>query len=310
MQKIVPHLWFDKDAKKASEFYVSVFPSAKLIDTSTLHDTPSGDADIVSFEILGFKFMSISAGPLFKPNPSISFMINFDPSTLDDAREKLDETWEKLIKDGKALMPLDKYPFSKRYGWVEDKYGFSWQLILTDPEGEDRPLVMPSLLFVNDKCGNAEAAREFYLSVFAGSPSGGKHTKEGTLVHYGKNQKPNREGTVMFSDFKLAGTWLVAMDSGLRHDFDFNEAVSMMVYCKNQKEIDYYWEKLSADPKSEQCGWLKDKFGVSWQIIPTQLDEMMSHGTEDQKARVTKALLKMKRLNISEFEKAYDGERK
>lgn len=204
-------------------------------------------------------------------------------------------------------MPLDEYPFSKRYGWVEDKYGFSWQLILTDPEGEERAMVVPSLLFVNDKCGKAEEAREFYLSVFKNAPSGGQETKEGTLIHYGKDHGPNKEGTVMFSDFKLAGTWLVAMDAGLKHEFDFNEAISLMVYCRDQEEIDYYWTKLSSVPESEQCGWLKDKYGVSWQIVPEKMDEMMEKGTPEQIERVTQAFLKMKKFDIAELEKAYMG---
>jgi len=306
-KKITPHLWYDKEAREAAEFYASVFPNSKAINVSVIRDTPSGDCDVVSFEIMGMKFMSISAGPYFKPNPSISFMINFDPSKMENAGEKLDQIWKKLLDGGKVLMPLDEYPFSKRYGWVEDKYGFSWQLILTDPEGEERAMVVPSLLFVNDKCGKAEEAREFYLSVFKNAPSGGQETKEGTLIHYGKDHGPNKEGTVMFSDFKLAGTWLVAMDAGLKHEFDFNEAISLMVYCRDQEEIDYYWTKLSSVPESEQCGWLKDKYGVSWQIVPEKMDEMMEKGTPEQIERVTQAFLKMKKFDIAELEKAYMG---
>ncbi|MGH7457348.1 MAG: VOC family protein, partial [bacterium] len=160
MQKIIPHLWFDKEAKEAAEFYTSVFPDSKVTNLTTLHDTPSGDCDIVSFELWRYSFMAISAGPLFKFNPSISFMVNFDPSQDKDAKSRIDAVWTKLSEGGKVLMPLDKYPFSERYGWVEDKYGLSWQLILTNPEGEERPIIIPSLMFVGNVCGKAEEASD------------------------------------------------------------------------------------------------------------------------------------------------------
>ncbi|HRH23252.1 MAG TPA: VOC family protein [Candidatus Magasanikbacteria bacterium] len=300
-QKITPHLWFDTEARAAAEFYAATFPNSKVNSVRTIHNTPSGDCDIVSFDVMGYEFMSISAGPLFKINPSISFMINFDPSDNADARIQIDTIWEKLVEGGKVLMPLEKYPFSERYGWVEDKYSVSWQLIFTDPKGEKRPTVIPSLLFVGDKNGKAEEATNFYLSVF-------KDSKRGTIARYGAGQEPNRENDVMFTDFTLEGQWFVAMDSAYEHKFAFNEAVSFIVHCDTQEEIDYYWEKLSAVPQSEQCGWLKDMYGVSWQITPTAMDTMMQHGSPEQIARVTEAFLKMKKFDISTLEKAYKGE--
>ena len=311
MQKITPHLWFDKDVKEAAEFYTSVFPNSKITNLNTLHDTPSGDCDVVTFKIMGYTFMAISAGPLFKFNPSISFMVNFDPSQDKQARIQIDEIWEKLLDGGKALMPLDKYPFSERYGWVQDKYGLSWQLIFTNPEGEERPLIIPSLLFVTDACDKAEEATDFYLSVFSAkgrSASGGKNTKRGAIARYPAGMEPNKEGAIMFTDFMLEDQWFAAMDgSSNMHHFKFNEAVSLMVNCVNQKEIDYFWEKLSAVPESEQCGWLKDKYGVSWQIVPAAMDKMMAKGSKEQIARVTEAFLKMKKFDIIELQKAYEG---
>ena len=300
MQKITPHLWFDKEAKEAAEFYTSLFTNSKVTSTQTITDTPSGDTDIVTFELRGQPFMAISAGPLFKFNPSVSFIVNFDPSREKDAKENIDVVWEELLQGGTVLMPLQEYPFSKRYGWLQDKYGLSWQLILTDPEGEERPEIVPSLLFVGDKCGKAEEAINFYLSVF-------KDSKMGALLRYGKGAEPDKEGTVMFADFKLLDLWFAAMDSAREHNFSFNEAISFMVYCDTQEEIDYYWEKLSAVPEAEQCGWLKDKYGVSWQIIPTVMDEMMGSGDEEKIARVTEAFLKMKKFDIAQLKKAYEG---
>lgn len=300
MQKITPHLWFDKEAKEATEFYTSIFPDSKVTNVTTLHNTPSGGAHIVSFKLWGYSFMAISAGPLFKFNPSISFMVNFDPSQDKDAKTRIDEVWAKLSEGGKALMPIDKYPFSERYGWVQDKYGLSWQLILTNPKGEDRPLIIPSFMFVGDKCGKAQEATDFYLSVF-------KNSKRGEIARYGAGQEPDKEGTVMFTDFNLEGQWFAAMDSARMHDFNFNEAISMIVSCENQEEIDYYWEKLSAVPESEQCGWLKDKYGVSWQIVPNAMEEMMTNGTPEQIDRVTQAFLPMKKFDIAKLRQAYEG---
>lgn len=299
MQKIIPHLWFDKDAKEAAQFYASIFPNSSVDFVSVLRNTPSGDTDVVAFTLCGYSFMSISAGPYFKPNPSISFMVNFDPPQDAEATMHIDAVWEKLAEGGKVLMPIAEYPFSKRYGWVEDKYGFSWQLILTNPDGEKRPMIMPSMLFVGDVCGKAEEAVQFYASVF-------KDAKTGMVARYPAGMDPDKEGTVMFSDFLLEKQWFVAMDSARMHDFGFNEAISLMVNCKDQEEIDYYWEKLSAVPDAEQCGWIKDKYGVSWQIVPEGLEEMLRDSDAAKVDRVMAEVLKMKKLNLAEIQAAAD----
>lgn len=301
LSPITPHLWFDKEAREAAAFYCSVFPDSRITSEATLRDTPSGDSDLVSFTLWGQPFMAISAGPIFRFNPSISFSVHFDTARNRNAREMLDEAWNKLAEGGTALMPLDKYPFSERFGWIQDKYGVTWQLHLANSDGEPRPAIVHSMLFVGDNCGKAEEAREFYLSVF-------RHAEPGVLLRYGPGQLPEREGTVMFSDFKLENAWFTAMDSALEHPFRFNEAISFMVGCETQADIDYYWDKLSADPKAEQCGWLKDKYGVSWQICPASMDELMTRGTPEQRDRVTRAFLKMKKFDLAALERAYQGE--
>ncbi len=311
MRKITPHLWFDKEAKEAAKLYTSIFANSKITNITTLHEVPSptGDSAIVSFELRGQPFMAISAGPLFKFNPSVSFIVNFDPSRERDARENIDAVWNKLSPGGTVLMPLQEYPFSKRYGWMQDKYGVSWQLILTNPEGEERPEIVPSLLFVGAVCGKAEEAINFYLSVFKDAPfdAARRGSKMGAIMRYGAGQEPEKEGTVMFADFKLLGTWFAAMESAREHQFAFNEAISLLIPCETQAEIDYYWDKLSADPQAEQCGWLKDKYGVSWQVSPTALDEMLTKGTPEQIARVTKAFLPMKKFDLAKLREAYEG---
>ena len=152
-QKIVPHLWFDHQAVEAATFYCSIFPDSRIINITTLADTPSGDAPIVTFSLMGQQFMAISAGPLFQ----------------------------------------------------------------------------------------------------------------------------------------------------------FNESISFMVYCDNQAEIDRYWEALSAVPEAEQCGWLKDRYGLSWQIVPTAMNTMLQAADSERVARVTQAMLTMKKLDLAALEQAYGG---
>ena len=293
VQKVTPHLWYDKEAVEAAEFYCSVLPDSKVTNVTTLPNTPSGDTDVVAFVLCGQEFQAISAGPLFEFNPSISFLISCN------TKGDVDEIWNKLSEGGEALMPLDSYPFSERYGWTTDKYGLSWQVMATG-EREVTQRIIPTLMYVGDKAGRAEEAMTFYASVFSNS-------KVGEIDRYGKGEEPDKEGTVKHGVFTVGGYQVAAMDSALDHNFDFNEAISIMVYCKDQAEIDRYWDPLSAVPEAEQCGWLKDKFGVIWQIVPMAMDEMMSNGTKEQIARVTEAFLPMKKFNVAELEKAYEA---
>ncbi|MBN1559072.1 VOC family protein [candidate division KSB1 bacterium] len=285
MQKIIPHLWFDKEAREAAEFYAAVFDNSKINFMTTLHDTPSGDAEIIGFTIMGYDFMAISAGPYFKINPSISFHARC--RTV----EEVDRLWEKLAAGGTVMMELGEHPFSKRYGWIEDKFGVSWQVIYT--EGDFKQRILPALMFVGDVCGRAEQAINFYASIF-------HDAKADVLARYGKGEEPDREGTVKYAHFILEGQEFGAMDSAYKHDFSFNEAVSFVVNCKDQGEIDYFWDKLSAVPAAEQCGWVKDKYGVSWQILPANMDELMGKNPE----KTTPAMLKMKKIIIADLEKA------
>jgi predicted 3-demethylubiquinone-9 3-methyltransferase (glyoxalase superfamily) len=294
MHKIVPHLWYDTEAREAAEFYVSIFPDSKITNISTIHDTPSGSPDIVSFEVMGQPFMAISAGPLFKFNPSVSFMVACE------TREEVEAYWDKLADGGMALMELGEYPFSDKYGWMQDRYGLSWQLMFVGDQ-QIQQKITPSLLFVGEQAGRAEEAITYYASVF-------RNAEIGPILRYDKGEEPEIEGTVKYATFKLEGQAFAALDSAYEHRFAFNEAISLMVYCKDQEEIDYYWDKLTAVPEAEQCGWLKDKFGLSWQIVPTAMDEMMAKGTREQIDRVTQAFLKMKKFDLAVLKKAYAGQ--
>lgn len=300
MQKIVPHIWFDTQAVEAANYYCSAFSDAKVLSATTLRGTPSGDCDLVSFSIVGYEFMAISAGPVFQLNPSISFILNFDPSKDKDAQANLDNLWQKLSDGGKVLMELGQYPFSKHYGWMQDKFGVSWQLMLTDPSGEERPFIIPALLFTGSVCGKAEEATDFYISLF-------KDSKRGMIARYPAGMEPNKEGTIMFTDYMLAGQWFGAMDSAEQHAFTFNEALSFVVKCDTQEEIDFFSSQMSSVPDTEQCGWLKDRFGVSWQIVPSSMSDMLQKGTPEQVDRVTQAFLQMKRFDISALQSAFSA---
>jgi len=303
MRKITPHLWFDKEAKEAAAFYAALIPNSTVKQVTTLHNTPSGDCDVVSFELSGQPFMAISAGPYFRFNPSVSFHVRCR------TKSEVDAIWAGLSPGGKILMPLDAYPFSERFGWLEDRYGLSWQVIFAG-ELEIAQKIMPALMFVGNVCGKAEEAISFYASVFRNSPGAaqaGGSTQADILARYGKGEEPDKEGTVKYASFTLLGQEFGAMDSAWEHKFAFNEAVSFIVPCDAQEEIDYFWEKLSADPSAGQCGWLKDKYGLSWQITPTVLNDLMCGNDKERIARVTQAFLKMKKFDIAALKRAYEA---
>jgi predicted 3-demethylubiquinone-9 3-methyltransferase (glyoxalase superfamily) len=294
MEKIVTHLWYDKEAREAAEFYVATFGNgSKITSTSKLNNTPSGSVDIVTFEVFGREFQAISAGPYFKFNPSVSFHI------VCNSKEQVDSLWKKLSDGGEVLMELGEYPFSERFAWVQDKYGLSWQLIYTAGNNVKRKIT-PAIMFVGNVNGKAEEAVNFWTSVIHNS-------KVDSIQHYGKGEEPDKEGSLKFGYFTLLGQEFGAMDSAYEHKFAFSEAISFIVSCDTQAEIDYYWKQLSAVPEAEQCGWLKDKFGLSWQIVPTIMGEMMMKGSKEQIGRVTEAFLQMKKFDIESLKLAYKG---
>src|SRR5205809_4415966 len=143
MQKITPHFCFDTEAKEAAEFYTSFLPDSQVTNITTLHDTPSGDCDVVSFELAGQPFMAISAGPLFKFNPSVSFHVKCR------TKDEVDALWKKLSAGGTVLMELGAYPWSEKYGWAQDRYGLSWQVIFVGESGTEQKIT-PVLMFVGD----------------------------------------------------------------------------------------------------------------------------------------------------------------
>ncbi len=293
MNKIVPCIWYDKEAAEAARLYVSAFRDAKATDASVLEDTPSGDANVVGLEIAGHSFSLLSAGPIFKPNPSISFLVNCESSA------EVDRLHSSLSPGGRELMPLGSYPFSPRYAWIEDRFGVSWQLYFAPKQGP-RPKIIPTLMFTGPVLGKAEEAMRFWTSVFGGASMGG-------ILPYGPQDAPDAAGTVKHGEFQLEGQLFAVMDSAPSSASRFTEGLSLMVRCEDQAEVDRLWAALSAHPEAEQCGWLKDKYGLSWQIVPRRFEELMSGGDPARTARVVQCFLKMKKLVLAELEEAYRG---
>jgi len=297
MERITPHLWYDKEARAAAELYTSVFEGSRIKNTTSLGNTPSGNVDIVTIELAGQEFMLLSAGPLFKFTPAVSFLVACK------TKEEVDSVWAALSDGGTVLLEVDAYPFSERYGWTQDRYGLSWQVMFMGDGPSAQKIVQkitPSLMFTGEVCGKAEEAMRFYASVFQDAPAA-------DIVRYGKGEESGVEGTVKHGRFQLQGLQFAAMDSAGPHAFTFNEAISLMVHCDTQEEIDRYWERLSAVPAAEQCGWLKDQYGLSWQIVPTEMGRMMASGDKEKLARVTAAFLKMKKFDLAKLREAYEG---
>lgn len=296
---VIPHLWFDREAAEAARFYASLFPDSAVEFVGKVRNTPSGDCDVVWFRLFGQPFRAIAAGPMFRFTPAISLSVHFDEMRDPEARDRLDAAWSRLSEGGTVLMPLDAYPFSPRYGWVQDRYGLSWQLTLTQESPAPPPAVMPTLMFCGEVCGKAEEAGIFYRKVIADS-------EPGILLHYGADMPPNRAGTVLVSNFRLGSTWIAAMDNAYPHGFGFNEAFSFMVLCRDQAEIDRQWRALSAVPDAEACGWCKDRYGLSWQVVPAGLDTIMRSGNQAGIDRVIQALLPMKKIDFAALQAAFE----
>ena len=267
--------WFDGNAKEAADFYCNIFPESKI----TI-DTPM----VVNFELWGQKFMGLNGGPMFTKNPSISYFVVFDTT------EEVDIAWTSLSEGGEVLMALDTYPWSEKYGWLQDKFGVSWQLSVGDLKDTGQRIA-PSLMFVRDKAGRAEAAIKLYTALFENSSVSG-------VQHYGEGEG-DRPDLVKHAQFIIDGKTFMAMDSSGPHDFDFNEGISLVVECKTQEEIDKYWNALTERGEESMCGWLKDEFGVSWQIIPADLGKWMSD--PEKRDRVMQKVMSSKKFNIEEL---------
>jgi predicted 3-demethylubiquinone-9 3-methyltransferase (glyoxalase superfamily) len=278
---IYPCLWFEGNAKEAAELYCSAFKNSEMKTCTPL---------VVTFFIKGKQFMGLNGGPQFKPNPSISFF------NICNTVEEIDHAWNLLSDGGEVLMPLDSYPWSSRYGWIQDKYGVSWQLTLGLLESEKAD-VFPALMFTGEQNGKAEQAINFYTSLF-------KNSSVELVAKYEAGEH-DTEGNVKHAQFTVNGFRVGAMDSSMAHKFGFNEGVSLVINCETQEDIDFYWVNLTEGGRAGRCGWCQDAFGVWWQVVPSILGALMS---DPEKApKVMEAFMKMTKFDIGILEKAAAG---
>jgi predicted 3-demethylubiquinone-9 3-methyltransferase (glyoxalase superfamily) len=295
---IVPCIWFDGQAEHAAAFYVQTFPNGRITATSRYPEScdnpsgkPRGSVLTVELEVAGQRFTALNGGPEFVPNPSISFFVHVD------ATEEATRLFTDLADGGEVLMPLDRYPWSERYGWVKDRFGVSWQVIA----GRRQPggaTIVPCLMFAGPQHARAEEAMRAYAEVFPGG-------RIVSVERYAAGEGP--PGTVKHGRFVLAGQELVAMDSHIEHGVSFNEALSLQVMCKDQAELDRYWNALADGGEHGPCGWLKDRFGLSWQVAPKHMADWMTSTDTAARDRTFEAMLEMKKLDIAALERAYEG---
>ena len=284
---IFPCLWFNGNGKEAADFYCKTFGGKITADTPV----------VLNLELFGQKFMFLNAGPQFEKNASISFTI------LCETEDELQTYWNQLITNGIILMDLGEYDLSEKYGWVQDEFGVTWQVYLGQNNGEQK--MMPTLMFMHQNNGKALKAMEFYTSVFPNSKIGG-------VLKYGEgvgNEEHEVAENVQQADFEIDHYSLFCLDSSLDHQFDFNEGISIVVMTDDQKQTDHLWNSLIADGgRASMCGWLKDQFGVSWQIVPKRLLELMNDFDQPQKAqKVVEAMMSMQKIVIADLENAYNS---
>lgn len=274
---VYPCIWFDNQGKAAAELYCSLFPNSKITSESPV---------VVTFELFGKKIMALNGGPMFQINPSISLFVTCD------SKEEADRLWSELVQDGKVFIPIDTYPWSERYGWLQDRFGMTWQ-ISSSGQKDGKYRILPSMLFVGDKFGRAEEAISFYSGIF-------EEASKLTMSKY--LERDANAGKTLYSEFSLNGAEIVAMDGPGNHAYTFNEGVSVVIECDDQKEVDHYWNMLTVGGEESMCGWLKDKFGISWQVVPKILKQLMS---DPEKA--PKVYESFRNMHKIEIDKLYNG---
>lgn len=277
MDKLIyPCIWCNNNAREIAEKYLSVFPESAIVDENQW---------VVVITIHGQRIMLLNGGNMFRPNPSLSLMY------LSSKESETAAIYTALIDGGRELMPLDSYPFSSKYAWIEDRFGVSWQLY-TGKESDIIQRIVPTLMFVGEHNGKAENAIDFYTSVFPDSE------KRGILRYTG--DEGETAGHVQHAEFKINDYLIMIMDSSYPHRFGFTDGMSLVVECHTQQEVDHYWEKLKADGGEESmCGWLRDKYGVSWQITPVIMKDLLP-----KSPRVMEVMMTMRKLDIQRLQDA------
>lgn len=283
---IFPCLWFNENGREAAEFYIETFGGEITADTQM----------VINLNIFRQKLMLLNGGPQFEKNASVSFMV------LCETEKEVEKYWKNLSQDGIILMDLGEYPWSKKYGWVRDQFGVTWQVYLGEKQGDQK--IVPTLMFIHENNGKAEKAMELYTSIFPNS-------KIGHILKYGDgvgNESHEIAENIQHADFEIDGYTFFCMDNSYDHQFDFTEGISIVVMTENQEETDHYWNSLTKNGGRESmCGWLKDEFGFSWQIVPKKLLELMNDPNREKSIKVITAMMQMKKIIIADLENAHSS---
>ena len=245
---------------------------------------------VINIEIEGQKLMLLNAEPMFQPNLTLSLMM------MCDSKEEAESYYQKLSENGKVMMELDSYPWSESYAWVEDQYGISWQIYYTK---EYKQKFSPVMMFTGQNNGKCKEALDYYPSVFPNS-------KIESVMEYQEGQG-DTAGNVAHSQFNINNYLMMAMDSSHDHKVNFTEGTSMTIMTKDQEETDYYWNEFTKEGQESMCGWLKDKYGFSWQIVPNRLIELTNTHEVERAQKAFGAMMKMKKIIIKDIEDAYNS---
>lgn len=290
MKSILPYLWFNNQAEAAVDFYTAIFPDSKINSVSLYRSDgaeasgqPEGSVMSISFDLAGLSMVALNGGPYYNFTPAVSFFVNCSTA------EELDRIWTSLSAGGSVLMELGSYPFSERYGWLADQYGVSWQLMLSS----ESQMIVPSLMFSGDRYGQAEPAINLYTAAIPGS-----------AIRVLERQP---DGKVLYSSFMLHGQLFTAMENDFEHGFTFTPAISFLLECESQEEVDRLWDEMTAGGEIVQCGWIVDRFGVSWQIVPAELFTLLQDEDAEKAARVMQAMLQMKKIDVAALRAAAAG---
>ncbi|WP_373075361.1 VOC family protein [Zeaxanthinibacter enoshimensis] len=271
---IYPCIWFNEGAQEVAAFYTQVFPNSRYL---------SERDPVIEIDLHGTRFMLLQGGPAFSPNAAVSYFVYCG------SEEEIDRLYAELSEGGSVLMPLDSYDWTSRYAWVQDKFGVNWQLDIDDIRSDQK--IVPALLFSNEKKLAVKEARDFYTGIFDPSrllmetPYPPGHDMPG--------------GTLLFAQFRIRDVIFNFLSNPMPAEFDFCPGNSFVLECKDQQELDKYWEELGKEGAYSQCGWLEDKYGLSWQVIPSELPSLLSD--PDRAAEVMERLLKMQKLEIAEL---------
>jgi predicted 3-demethylubiquinone-9 3-methyltransferase (glyoxalase superfamily) len=288
---MIPYLWFTDTAIEAVEFYTNLFPNSSITGRMPLGDGSKGTMEVVTFNLMGLPYMAISGGPQFNITPAISLFVYCE------SESEINRIYSALMDGGVAFMELSAYPWSHRYAWVQDKFGVSWQLDVEAINNAQK--IVPTLMFSNENRSKVSEASIFYRSIFPNSTA---------LMEASYEQMTGLGGDdLIFAQVKLDEYIINLMSNDEEGGFEFSEGLSLMVYCDDQASIDHYWNTLCEGGEQQMCGWLKDKYGVSWQIIPRALDRMMADPDPTKTARVHEVILKSRKLDIDELTAAFNS---